>query len=115
MTLWTTAPGRAHFVYWIYAKGGRCLYVGRTAFPEQRYQQHRQTNPQMMLQAGYFRMAGPYLIEDADRIESEQQELLKPTFCAPWKHEREARELRRENKQLRKELERLTSRSEASA
>lgn len=111
----TTKPGRAHYVYWIYASGGRCLYVGRTAYPEQRHQQHRQTNPRMMLQASYFRMAGPYHIVDAARIEDEQQQLLKPPFCAPWKSQREARELRAENKRLRTLLEELAGSKDTSA
>jgi len=112
---YTTVPGRAHFVYWIYSTAGRCLYVGRTAFPKQRERQHRQTNPRMMGQAGYFRMAGPYHVDDAAQVERDQQELLKPPYCAPWKYEREARELRAENKRLRKLIEQLTAREQVSA
>jgi hypothetical protein len=100
--------GRVHFVYWIYGVNGRCIYVGRTACPTQRRLQHNKSNPRMMSQASYFRMAGPYNIDDAARIEVEQQQLLQPPYNAPWKHAREARELRAENQRLRQLVDELT-------
>lgn len=71
---------REHFVYWIYDADDACLYVGRTCQPELRWYQHQRTNPQMAGRATRFRMAGPYAIDVAARIELDQQLLLKPPF-----------------------------------
>ena len=71
---------REHFIYWIYNDVGRCIYVGRTCRPEQRRYEHKRNSPHMYAQAARLRMAGPYRLPQAVRIEREQLELLRPAY-----------------------------------
>lgn len=71
---------RTHFVYWMFDKRGRCLYVGCTMFPRQRWYEHRCRRPEMVAQVASKRMAGPYERATAYRIEREQQRELSPVY-----------------------------------
>lgn len=71
---------REHFVYWMFDTNGDCLYVGMTRRPEARWRRHQSDRPEMASRVAYRRMAGPYLIQDARRIEKEQQLELLPKY-----------------------------------
>lgn len=73
---------RENFVYWLFAKDDECLYVGVTRKPETRWAQHRATKPDMYPQIAYHRMAGPFDLETARKLEREQQEDLNPIYDA---------------------------------
>lgn len=71
---------REHFVYWMFAADGRCLYVGMTRRPEYRWHQHRYHKPEMVASIAHKRMAGPFPLETARQLEREQQEDLEPVY-----------------------------------
>lgn len=71
---------RENFVYWLFDENDVCLYVGLTRRPEYRWRQHCWERAKMAGRVARKRMAGPYLIETARRIEREQQLMLLPTF-----------------------------------
>lgn len=71
---------RDHFVYWMFDAEDRCLYVGMTRQPETRWYQHRQDKPGMVAQVAKRRMAGPFTIETARKLEREQQDDLIPLY-----------------------------------
>ena len=71
---------REYFVYWMFDKRGRCLYIGVTIHPKQRWAEHRCRKPEMVAQVASKRMAGPYTREVAFRIEREQQRELSPVY-----------------------------------
>lgn len=73
-------PTRCHFVYWLFGAEGKCLYVGVTRRPEQRWRQHCKEKPLMAKQVVRRRMAGPYFYGTALRIERRQQDLLHPAY-----------------------------------
>ena len=79
---------REHFVYWMFAKGDTCLYVGMTRQPERRWRQHQQRKPQMTAQVATRRMAGPFPLQTARRIEREEQRRLNPVYVEPFTRER---------------------------
>lgn len=71
---------REHFVYWMFDAEGVCLYVGMTRQPEKRWKTHQYEKPVMIARIASKRMAGPYLIETARRIEREEQDRLRPFY-----------------------------------
>lgn len=71
---------REHFVYWMFDESDRCLYVGVTRHPEQRWRQHQTARPHMTDRVHYRKMAGPYAAGAARRIEKLQQNRLQPTY-----------------------------------
>jgi predicted GIY-YIG superfamily endonuclease len=74
-------PGiREQFVYWMFDAEGNCLYVGMTRQPERRWRRHRYEKPNMVARVAYKRMAGPFFLETARRLEREQQDDLEPVF-----------------------------------
>lgn len=71
---------RDHFVYWLFDADGDCLYVGITKHPEKRWRQHRYEKPHMAAQVAHKRMAGPFPLPVARRLEREQQDDLQPRY-----------------------------------
>jgi hypothetical protein len=71
---------REHFVYWLFDAEGNCLYIGMTRKPERRWRQHHWERPRMVAQVAYKRMAGPFLLEVARRLEREEQDEWQPRF-----------------------------------
>lgn len=71
---------RVFFVYWLFDDQDNCLYVGCTRCPRQRWDQHRVTRKDMVVETAHRRMSGPYTFAVARRIEREQQDRLTPKY-----------------------------------
>jgi predicted GIY-YIG superfamily endonuclease len=69
---------RNHFVYWVYDDQGAVIYVGCTRNPKGRWQNHKYAKLEMVAEAYYCRMAGPYDFRTARRIEKEQRHKHNP-------------------------------------
>lgn len=83
---------RDHFVYWMFADDGDCLYVGMTMQPTKRWQAHRRN---FGAEVARKRMAGPYTKQTARAIEREEIKRLRPKYDGYWGKVRE-REARRQ-------------------
>ena len=71
---------RENFVYWIYDAEGRVLYIGMTRNLDGRWKAHAQVNPGLVAAAVRCKVRGPYLWDDARRIEHAAIRAENPLF-----------------------------------
>jgi excinuclease UvrABC nuclease subunit len=71
---------RNHFVYRVYDVDDEVIYVGFTRKPETRWKAHRWQSRDMVAEAAYCRMAGPYDYPTARRIEALQIHQFQPYY-----------------------------------
>lgn len=71
---------RQNFVYWIYDTEGRVLYIGMTRNLDARWKAHAQVNPGLVAAAVKCKVRGPYLWDDARRIEHAAIHAENPLF-----------------------------------
>lgn len=60
---------REHFVYRVYDKAGRLIYIGCSRRPEKRLKEHKFDSPRWHSQMASVRLSGPYNYETARQLE----------------------------------------------
>lgn len=71
---------REHFVYTIYDREDRILYIGCTRVPASRWKAHSHNNPGLVAAAARCKMRGPYTFDVARRIERAAIHTANPLF-----------------------------------
>ena len=78
----TDPSRREHFVYRLYGKRGRLLYIGCSMNLERRLREHRRSFGERL--APRVKATGPYNYETARRIERAAIEAAQPPFNREW-------------------------------